>query len=150
MSQLKEELLDMIAEMEGEDSTKKAWNPDLLKRIINRLASLSDCPECQAHLQKLGEHVRALKGKLEHMEKDDYKQHGQVLQGIVAHLQEVHGLVSEPHYMSMYLPLGMCFGLVFGMTVFDNLALGMGMGMCLGLVVGSAMDADLKKKDKII
>ncbi|WP_154651045.1 glycine zipper family protein [Robertmurraya massiliosenegalensis] len=39
---------------------------------------------------------------------------------------------------------------MFGLTIFDNIALGIPIGMCLGLAIGTGLDSDAKKKGKTI
>lgn len=57
-------------------------------------------------------------------------------------------------YATMFMPLGMLFGLTLGISVygilFDNVALGTSMGislgLCLGLGIGAAKDAKINKQ----
>ncbi|PWU69080.1 glycine zipper family protein [Gracilibacillus dipsosauri] len=44
------------------------------------------------------------------------------------------------------MPLGTSLGVVFGLLLFDNLALGIPIGVGLGLAIGSLLDEDAKKK----
>lgn len=141
-----QQLLGNIEELDGELRDVKAWDSGLLIKVVNRLASFSDCTQCSDYLQSLSEHVRDLGDRSQ----ASLEQHKQVVQEIIAHLKKEHGLVESANYTSLYMVLGMNFGLVFGLTVFDNLALGLSLGMCIGIGLGAAMDADIKKKGKII
>ncbi|WP_230497637.1 glycine zipper family protein [Pseudoneobacillus rhizosphaerae] len=40
----------------------------------------------------------------------------------------------------------MSIGVVFGLTIFDNIGIGIPIGMCFRLAIGARMDADAKKK----
>lgn len=48
-------------------------------------------------------------------------------------------------YTGLGISFGAAFGLIVGLLLFDNLALGFGIGVAMGLVFGSAMDAQKKK-----
>ena len=53
-------------------------------------------------------------------------------------------------YMTLYMGLGMCFGVSGGLILFpDNMSLGicfgMPIGMCIGMAIGSAKDKRLSK-----
>jgi hypothetical protein len=43
--------------------------------------------------------------------------------------------------------LGLSLGVVFGLTIFDNLALGMGIGVAIGISFGVAFESSNSKKD---
>lgn len=146
MDERTQQLLDNIEELDGVLRDVKAWDSELLKRVVNRLASFSDCAQCSDYLQSLSDHIRDLRDRSQ----ASLGQHKQIVQEIIAHLKKSHGLVESANYTSLYMVLGMNFGLVFGLTVFDNLALGLSLGMCIGVGLGAAMDADIKKKGKII
>ncbi|HBI05307.1 MAG TPA: glycine zipper family protein [Paenibacillaceae bacterium] len=48
------------------------------------------------------------------------------------------------------MSMGISFGLIFGLVIFDNMTLWLSVGLCLGLAIGSGKDADAKKKGLII
>jgi hypothetical protein len=56
--------------------------------------------------------------------------------------------------MSTYMLFGVSLGLVFGLTVYNNISLGLpigiGVGMALGVAIGSGKDAEAKKKGQVI
>jgi len=43
----------------------------------------------------------------------------------------------DENNIGITLPLGLCFGLVYGMLM-NNLALGISLGLCFGIVVGAS------------
>jgi hypothetical protein len=51
---------------------------------------------------------------------------------------------------SQYLPICMCLGagvgLLFGITIFDNISTGMCIGVAVGVVIGITLDNNKKKK----
>lgn len=122
---------------------------DLLKRIIIRLQSF-DCNECKNYLSDIEIYLNYFNDNIDFIEKQKLKEYRKTLGNIKNHLQKEHGLYPEGTYTSTYMSIGMSIGLVFGLTVFDNIALGLPIGLGIGLAIGSGIDADLKKKGKII
>lgn len=49
-------------------------------------------------------------------------------------------------YMATYMCLGLSVGMCFGLSLFDNLAMGMCLGMALGICIGAGLDSQEKKK----
>lgn len=125
----------------------KKLDVDLIERMIIRLNSFSpDCEACRQLFLEMERELERLNAKQGLMEKVDLKQHDQMKNKIISHLQKEHKLVTKGLYLSIYMSLGMSIGLVFGMLIFDNLALGLPIGMVLGMAIGSGLDADAKKK----
>ncbi|WP_443659185.1 hypothetical protein [Clostridium algidicarnis] len=122
---------------------------DLLERIYKRLYSF-DCNECNKYLNELDDQVRELRNKRGLLDKQELKQHTKKIEAMKLHLQKEHKLVPEGHYTSIYISIGVSLGLIFGLTLFHNLALGLPIGMAVGVGVGSGLDADAKKKGKVI
>lgn len=131
--------------------TAKKLSLDLLERIIKRLGEFSpECDECSQSLNELEKYIKQLKDKQGGLDKNDLKQNSIKLNSITSHLQKQHKLVTEGCYLSIFMCLGMSIGLVFGLTIFDNIALGLPIGMGIGVAIGSGMDADAKKKGMVI
>ena len=122
---------------------------DLLERIAKKLYSF-DCPECNKILNELDAPVRDLRDKIDSLDKQELKKHNKKIESIKLHLQREHQLVPKGYYTSIYMSMGTSFGLIFGLIFFDNLALGLSIGLAIGVAVGAGMDADAKKKDKLI
>ena len=144
-------ILEKIARLNDEidDKQAKTLELDLLKRIIIRLQAF-DCTECANNLSELSGYVNYLDENKNSLEKQELKEYRKIIEEIKTHLQKEHGLVPQGYYLSVYMSIGMSIGLVFGLTVFDNLALGLPIGMAIGIAIGSGIDADYKKKGKII
>jgi hypothetical protein len=51
----------------------------------------------------------------------------------------------QTNYIGLGLAIGLAFGVVLGLTIFDNFAIGAGSGMVLGLAIGSAIQARYQK-----
>ena len=55
----------------------------------------------------------------------------------------------RPGYqMMLFMPIGMCLGLVFGMAIFHNAAVGMCLGMVFGILFGASLDLSGKKNGR--
>lgn len=52
----------------------------------------------------------------------------------------------KSNYLAIGLALGICLGALAGLTVFDNLAVGMGFGIALGMSFGVAFGNSSDKK----
>lgn len=151
-----ESLIQELRELERQLGVKASKRLDLqlVARLLQRSASFAnDCATCQRHLDELQSHLHLL---MEHVEQDhtgatiDKKEHLSKIHLISSHLQKDHQLITDGYYTSIYMSLGMSLGLVFGLTVTDNLALGLPIGMSIGLAIGAGLDADAKKKGKVI
>lgn len=139
-------LVDELAERGGEKTAAKL-ELDKCKRIFERLASFApECVECGHYLDELENHMVQLKDKVDHLTKDEIKQHRLMVVKISSHLQKQHKLVESGYYMSIYMSLGLSLGVVFGLLLFDNIGLGLAMGIGVGLAIGVGKDEDAKKK----
>ena len=121
------------------------------ERIVEKLDSFSvSCEECQQLLLELKNHFIQLKENVNQIEDTELKQHKQLINHIVSHLQKTHKMVAEGYYLGLFLSLGLIMGIVFGLTIFKNIGLGIPIGMCMGVAIGAGMDADAKKKGNTI
>ncbi len=120
-------------------------------RIIEQLNTYShDCKECQQLILQLESHLHELKNHLNNQGEIDDKIHKQTINQMVSHLEKKHNLISEGYYISIFLSIGICLGMVFGLTIFDDIALGLPIGLGIGIAIGTGLDADAKKKGKTI
>lgn len=152
MKNLVDDIKTNLRKLRSNISKEQAKKLDLNKceRVVEKLDSLStNCEECREHLVDLKKHFMGLEAKIDCIEQE-CKQHKQVIQGIVSHLQKKHKLVSEGFYLSLYMSIGMSLGVVFGLTINDNFALGISFGMSMGIAIGAGLDADAKKKGNTI
>ncbi|SHF90310.1 hypothetical protein [Ornithinibacillus halophilus] len=139
-------ILDEMSKNENKTIVAKL-DVDRCKRVIQRLDSFSsDCEECEEHFVDLESHLMELHEKVDHLDEDDLKKHGQKLENISSHLKNQHKLVTSGYYMSIFISIGTSLGLVFGLVLFDNLALGLPIGMSVGLAIGVMLDENAKKK----
>lgn len=122
---------------------------DLIERIARRLAEIG-CGDCKSMLSELDQQVTMILSNHGSIDKPAMKMHGKLVSGAQTHLMQKHQMVTEGYYMSVFMSLGMSIGLVFGLTLFDNIAFGLPIGLALGLAIGSGLDADAKKKGKVI
>ncbi|MCH1624459.1 hypothetical protein [Fredinandcohnia quinoae] len=132
-------------------NSSKRLDLDKCERMIDRLGSLSvSCKKCQQYLLEVKDTIKQLESNADRIEKLEIKPYKKLMNDIISHLQKEHKLVTEGFYLSIYMSVGMSLGLVFGLTIFDNIALGLPIGMCIGIAIGASLDADAKKKGKII
>lgn len=52
----------------------------------------------------------------------------------------------DPNYRGSGMAIGAALGLIFGMLLFDKIALGLVFGAAIGLVIGSIVDMQAKKE----
>lgn len=122
---------------------------DLLERIARRLDSFA-CEECTAHLAELDRHVAMLASRLGALDKAEQKQHDRLVATVKGHLQKAHGLIPEGTYTGIGMTLGMSAGLALGLLFDTYITLGLPIGLSIGLAVGAGLDADARKKEKVI
>ena len=138
-------------EEQASDRIKKKLDLDLLVRVVNRLDEFtSECSDCAVYLKQFEQFFAETVNGPDQVLGDARKRYDVLISKSKDHLCEKHNLVTTGYYTSIYMALGMSLGLVFGLTVFDNLGLGLPIGLAIGLSVGSAMDADAKKKNKVL
>lgn len=120
-----------------------------LEKVIQHLGSFPQCPECNKDVTELNETIEGVidQGQLG---VDEAKQLNAVINTILAHLEKEHELLPEGHYISIYLPLGLSLGVAFGLTLLDNIGMGIALGLSLGVAIGASLDADAKKKGKVL
>lgn len=148
-----EELIKNIEEMKHDVDEKTATKLELDKyiRIIKRLDSFStNCEECQKYLVELENHFENISSQVHQFTKEDYKNHNTKTNQVTSHLLKTHHLTSEHYYMTTFMSVGISLGIPLGLLLFDNVALGMPIGMSIGIAIGTGLDADAKKKGKII
>lgn len=132
------------------EKTSRKLELDKCNRLVKRLNILSsECEKCYQDFIDLEKHITELADKTDQLTKTDFKQHSQKLESISSHLLKEHKLVSKDYYLSIYMSLGLSIGLIFGL-LFDNLSLGLPIGLGIGVAIGAGLDADVKKKGKII
>lgn len=148
-----EGILLNIAELRERVSkdTAKRLNLKQLEKVGQRLVSFSgDCRDCHAFLLGLGSIVESFLAQEGHLEQEDLQEYKSMVEQIVSHMEKEHGLVSDGHYVGIYISLGLSFGLILGLAVFDNVALGLPLGLSVGVAIGAGLDADAKKKGKVL
>ena len=147
----KDQLNKIIADL-GESldpDTAKKINFQQLDRVRLRLHQFFDeCEECQKHTHVIIDHIEAT-NKFSDLNKQELKSFHNDMKSVVSHMQKRHNLISDGYYVSIYLGLGLIIGIAIG-TSLKNLALGMSIGMLIGVAVGVALDADYRKKGRVL
>ena len=153
---IKQRLLSKISEKKLYLDNKqiKYYRLDLLERIINRLALFSDeCQECTNFINNLEPYIDSIRVNVD---KQTIKAYNTFLQKIISHMQLKHKLVNDSYYLTLFIPIGMVVGMAVGMafgiisSFYGISSSGIGIGLCLGVAIGAAIDADAKKKGKVI
>ncbi len=132
------------------ESILKKLDLDKCERVADKLGSFSDCEVCQNQLYDLKNYLNQLETNVDGINEHVCKKHKQLIDHNVSHLQNKHKLVTDGHYLAIYMSIGMSLGVVFGLTVFDNIGLGLPIGFGIGIAIGSGLDADAKKKGRTI
>jgi len=142
--------LEELGDKVNEEISKKL-ELEKCYRIIQRLSSFSsDCEACDQHLIDLENHIIQLRANADQLAADDVKQHKQKIDNISDHLQKAHKLVTSGYYLSIYMTMGMSLGVVFGLLIFDNIAIWLPLGFGVGIAIGAAIDADAEKKGMVL
>ncbi len=127
----------------------KSLNIQLFERAIRRAVALQE--ECDACKNFLPGAAGVIDEMLTQVKEDKvkYKEYQIFYKHLISHMQQTHKLVSEGSYLGMWISLGLAIGLSFG-TMISNISLGIPIGLVMGVAIGTSMDADAKKKGRII
>ncbi|KHF38172.1 hypothetical protein [Halalkalibacter okhensis] len=109
-----------------------------------------ECEDCRQQFTLLEDQLMQLNNQGNIIEELDINKHRKQVKEILSHLEKKHKVISEGYYLSICMSIGLGPGMIFGLTVFDNIALGMSFGLCIGVAVGVALDANAKKKGLVI
>jgi hypothetical protein len=146
-------ILKHIAEIERKSDERVKRKLDLLttKRVAYRLAEFSgSCDACLDMLKDLESSLEEMAGSGVTLNKARIAAYKKSQEQYVQHLTKTHNLTKEGYYLAIYMSMGISLGVVFGLTVFDNIGLGIPIGMAMGIAIGASLEADAKKKGKVI
>jgi len=153
MKEKRDRILEVLSDIAASTDLKllKRLNIEQIKKVTARIDSYAaNCLKCTEYMDDLLRIIEEIANNNGQVDEAKIKSLNHLLQVVISHLESVHKLVPEGYYMSIFLSLGMCVGLVFGLAIFDNIAICLPLGLCLGICTGSALDADAKKKGKVI
>jgi hypothetical protein len=145
-------ILKHIAKIEKKSDERVKKKLDLLttKRVAHRLAEFSgSCDTCADMLKDFESSLEELAGRAT-LDKARIAAHKKSLEKYIEHLTKTHNLIKEGYYLNVYISVGLSLGLVFGLAVFHDTGLGIPIGMAIGIAIGISLDADAKKKGKVI
>jgi hypothetical protein len=71
------------------------------------------------------------------------------IKSITTHLTKKHKLAFQGQHIGLGLSIGIGAGASLG-SAMDNIALGVGAGVAIGIAIGSALEANARKKGKVI
>ncbi|MFC1912991.1 glycine zipper family protein [Chloroflexota bacterium] len=127
----------------------KKYKLGLLLRIAQRVDGFSSiCGECQLfqpEITRLTEELR----NLSLMTKENRKNYFKTLGNITKHLQKQHNLVTEGHYIGIWMAIGTAIGVAIGAAL-GNPGVGPAIGIALGVAVGTYLDKKAKKEGRVI
>ena len=127
----------------------KKYKLDLLQRIAKRVDSFSSlCGECQKFQQEITRLTEDLRN-LSLLSKENLKSYFKTIGNITKHLQKQHKLVTEGHYIGIWMAIGAGIGVAIGAAL-GNPGIGPAIGIALGVAVGSYLDKKAKKEGKVI
>lgn len=148
-------MIEEINNMKGKTDKKsyKRYKFELLKRLLLRLESFSDCSECSELLEEYSSVIKDMK-------KDSIKtvpkSYRSIFKKSKLHLKKKHKLIPKGYYTELGLTFGVSASLIFG-TIFFNvigqtslIGMGLPLGIGIGLSIGSYMDTKAKKDGLII
>lgn len=115
------------------------------ERLLNRMADLEPCDECESGLMELGEEYKRLRARLPELEKSDVRSHRKVLNKLLNHVHKVHKVVPQNYYIGVFMPLGLTFGMLIGLGFLENMVYGFTLGISIGIAIGAGLDAKSKK-----
>ena len=78
-----------------------------------------------------------------------HKSYDNSIKRIIGHLKKKHKLVTQGTYKGIGMAVGPAIGAGIGAAI-DNYGAGLAIGTGLGAAIGSALEANAKKKGKII
>ncbi|MFC4403943.1 hypothetical protein [Gracilibacillus xinjiangensis] len=133
-----------------EEVSKSTENLDInkIEKIITKLEQFSDeCMKCKKLLADIENQLKIMQIDATGDEVRDFQQ---TFSQAKSHLMKQHKCITSGYYLATYMALGTSLGVVFGLTLFDNIGLGIPIGIGIGLGIGSLMDEDAKKKGLVI
>ncbi|WP_228275675.1 hypothetical protein [Gracilibacillus oryzae] len=123
-------------------------NSDKTKNIIDKLEQFqTECEECKRFLEDIENQLKIMQIDPTDEEVRDFQQ---TISNAKSHLMKRHKCVPSGYYMGTFMAIGTSLGVVFGLSIFDNIALGIPIGIGVGIAIGSSLDQDAKKKGLVI
>ncbi len=125
----------------------KKYKLELLSRVARRVDDFSAaCGECQMFKQDITgllQEIGYVVGMA--MSREKRKSYFRRINIIIKHLQKQHKLVSEGHYIGIWMAIGTGIGVAIG-TALGNPGIGPGVGIAIGLAIGKYLDNKAKRK----
>lgn len=138
---------------EANEIVIKRYNFQLTERIVIRLASFSDCNECNEFMEEAISVLKEMNGSLPLPVNKTYSD---FIKRVTIHLQKNHKLITESYYTNTYMACGIGIGLPFGFIISQLLGqmaymgVGLPIGIGIGLSIGSKLDLKAKKDGFVI
>lgn len=128
----------------------KKYKLDLLLRVARRVADFSaECGHCQLFQQEITTLTQDLGNLVQMPDKEGRKRYHKKIKNMVKHLQSEHKLITQGHYVGLWISLGTAIGVAIGAGM-GNVGGGIPIGLALGTGIGIALDAKAKREDRVI
>lgn len=120
---------------------------DKIKKFIGRIDEFSqqNCEQCKTLQQKSDRLIEILEDILrgKPINTGEYKD---IYKELLTHLKKDHGLIETGQFVNQWLVIGLLIGAGFMFWSIYSISF----GLILGIIIGAMLDADAKKKGKII
>ncbi|MGH1388161.1 hypothetical protein [Kordia sp.] len=133
-----------------DESLHKKVETDYFKRLLEKMATHAASPEAlTAFKTQIDAFLAAIPTKAGFEDKDTRRAFSKKKTKIKNAATMKHKLVHKGYYVSMWIPLGMAFGLPWGL-VFGNVAFGLPIGLVFGLAIGTWLDSKAQKEGRVV
>jgi len=122
---------------------------DRILRVTQRIADFSPtCEECHKYQDDITNFIYEM-GSMAPASKQTKNNYRIKIKNITSHLSKKHKLSYKGQHLGFGLSVGIGIGVSIG-SAMENIAIGVAIGVAIGLTVGSALEANARKKNKVI
>ena len=122
---------------------------DSVLRMTQKVAEFSStCEECHRLQAEITDLIHEM-GSMAPATGETKSNYRARIKNITTHLSKKHKLSYQGQYIGLGLSIGIGIGVSLGSAI-DNIAVGIAAGVALGIAIGSALEANAKKKGKVI
>ena len=147
-------LLDISERIRGLKAVLSEWEYkkrrlDYILRVTQKVADFSQtCEECRNFQAEITNLIHDM-GSMAPATKKVKSNYRVKIKKISSHLAKIHKLSYKGQYIGLGLSIGIGIGASIGSAI-DNTAVGIGAGVGIGIAIGSALEANARKKGKVI
>jgi hypothetical protein len=145
--EISEKIRGLKAVLSEREYKKRKLNNIL--RMIKRVADFSPtCEECHKFQTDITNLIHEM-GSMAPATDKSKKSYRVRIKNITTHLIKKHKLSYTGQHIGLGLSIGIGIGVSIG-SAMDNIAVGIGAGVGIGMAIGSALEANARKKGKVI